>query len=103
MVVDLVDDFINLSVGNIDLALFNGLLELISIDHMSTVFINSFKVFFKIFNLSLVGHFDKHICSGLLQFRNTFVLSESHESIHIELSTDTTLSSFLEVFHPRMI
>jgi len=103
VVIDLVDNFINLCVRNIDLALFNGLLELISIDHMSAIFIDSFEVFFKIFNLSLVSHFYKHICGSLLQFRNTFVFPESHESFYIELSTDTTLSSFLEIFHPRMI
>ena len=67
---------------------------------MSAIFVDSLKIFFKIFNLRFICHFNKHICCSLLEFTNTFVLSQSLKNLDVKLGTCSTLSPLFLIFDP---
>lgn len=60
------------------------LFQLVSIDHVSTIFVNSCEIRPQLFNLRLVCHFDKHIHGCFLEFTHTSERLESFQSWSVE-------------------
>jgi hypothetical protein len=60
-IVDFVDNFFNLFVWNVDVRLLDSLLQLLSVDQTSFVFINVNEFSTQFFDRICIGHFHQHV------------------------------------------
>ena len=71
LVIYFIYNMVNLVIWNVDVTVLNRFFKLAGIYQPSAVLIDLGKLFSELFNLVLVGHFDEHVHSSLLQLTDS--------------------------------